>query len=236
MRGGAHPPAAREWPRLAARLGLRGLVALVWAWLGIWGLGTAPAAAAEPLATVPGLEQTEGRWILRQLPAILDDSEVGRHLDTGLTTGFDFRAELPGGRVLPCAHIEIRYEPWDEIYFLKVVDRGGVHPTQQLPDRQALVAAWAALRLDLGEKLEDPLRLVLDVLPFSQGEQRDTQRWFSETLARAGRGNAEGAAAASKSRSEALGQALHVLMATSIERRAISTFRWTLALVKKERS
>ncbi len=185
----------------------------------------------------------EGMLWLRDLPPLLAQAEVRKKLDTGLTTSFEFTLEEAGEpRIF--ALIDVRFEPWDEVYEVASVDRRGRFEKLKLSSFDALSAYWQSLRLAAGQprpapgargsggrsvQRSDKLRLLIELVPFSRREQSETQRWFSESLAQAGKGTAEGAAGSGKDNSpEALGQALSVLMATSIERRSAFSYRFSV--------
>lgn len=182
--------------------------------------------------------EADGQGIgwLRDLPPLLAQPEVRKKLDTGLTTSFEFKLEGAGEQRV-FALFDVRFEPWDEVYEVTWVDRRGLPSKLELASFDALAAYWKALRLNAGvlptgradTGRSDKLRLLVELVPFSQREQDDTQRWFSESLSQAGKGTAEGAAGAGEDGNpEALGQALSVLMATSIERRSAFSYRFNV--------
>lgn len=190
------------------------------------------AAAQGPRFEADG----EGMAWLRDLPPLLGQAEVRKKLDTGLTTSFEFTLEEAGERRV-FALFEVRFEPWDELYEVVLIDRRGRPETLQLASFDELAAYWQRLRLAAGKSpplgrgsaRSDKLRLLIELVPFSQREQSETQRWFSESLSQAGKGTAEGAAGAVEDNGpEALGQALSVLMATSIERRSAFSYRFSV--------
>ena len=189
--------------------------------------------AAEP---EPRLELRGDGLHLVQLPPVLADEEVTRQLSTGLTTTFVFRARgrSASGRSLEgAARVEIRFEPWDEVYFLQALGRDGRQIRDKLDSADALARRWRDLDLVLtptgSAAGAGTWRLELDIIPFSRGEQRDTQRWFSESMDRDA--GAEQTARASDERSEALEEVFNLLLATSIGRRAILTYDWQLEAV-----
>lgn len=193
------------------------------------------AAAAWPAAAQgPRFEIDPGgmAW-LRDLPPLLVQPEVRKKLDTGLTTSFEFKLE-GGGEQRIFALFDVRFEPWDEIYEVAWVDRRGQFEKLKIPSFEQLADYWRGLRLAAGKlpaaagPRGDKLRLLVELVPFSQREQDETQRWFSDSLSQAGQGTAEGAAGSGEDSPEALGQALSVLMATSIERRSVFSYRFVV--------
>ena len=167
---------------------------------------------------------------LEDLPPLLQQPEVRKKLDTGLTTSFELQLEI-GNEQKVFALFNVRFEPWDEIYEVSWIDGRSQLEKLVAQSFDELLAAWSGLRLQVGtlpSGRPEKLRLLIEVVPFSQREQHDTRRWFSESLAQAGQGTAEGAAGSSEDSRAALGQALSVLMATSIERRSALSFRFSL--------
>lgn len=186
--------------------------------------------AAQPAPLPPQLEvDDQESLILTALPPILANDEIAKHLSKGLTTTFDFR-RVEGDEATPVARIEIRFEPWDEIYECRVLDLGGPGTRTVARSFVELEKFWRELRLLVGKGRPSMpnLRFEVAFLPFSQAEQNDTQRWFSESLGRTVGGSAEGAARISQDGGQPLSQALHLLMSTSIKRRAVLVFEWTL--------
>ncbi|MEM1203332.1 MAG: hypothetical protein AAGN66_08910 [Acidobacteriota bacterium] len=226
-------------PRAAAAARLRGVAwALAAIFMGLLLAWPARAQVSDGLA--PRLELMAGEsLVLTDLPPVLGDDEVRRHLGTGLTTSFDFRVRLrapDGAEVLGFALVEVRYEPWDEVYVLAARGLDGKLVRDLVPTFEVLLEKWRALRLGLlrprdAEALgrrppPGELRVELKVIPFSAGEQDDTRRWFSESLDRSSRGGTENVAKSSEDRSEALAEVFSLLMATSIQRTALVSYRW----------
>lgn len=198
----------------------RACFALLWWLLPVW-------VAAQG----PRLENdAAGAAWLHDLPPLLQQPEVRKKLDTGLTTSFELKLEN-GGEQRVFALFNVRFEPWDEIYEVSWVDGRGRLEKLEMKSFDELLGAWSGLRLQVGTLpagRPEKLRLLIEVVPFSQREQHDTQRWFSESLAQAGQGTAEGTAGSGEDSRAALGQALSVLMATSIERRSALSYRFSL--------
>ncbi|MEM6792683.1 MAG: hypothetical protein AAF725_01790, partial [Acidobacteriota bacterium] len=190
------------------------------------GAGVALAESALVEASPPRLVIDGERIFLIQLPPVFEDEEVERQLATGLTTTFAFTLDgrdEAGRRLEGLARVQIRYEPWDEVYFLESFARDGSAIRERLPDAAALAEFWRAFRLAVlhqrrSKPAPKPWTVTLDVIPFSRGEQRDTRRWFSESMER--EGSAEGAAGAAGERPEALGGVVNRRLATAIKRPA----------------
>lgn len=198
-------------------------------------------------AAGPALEfDAGGRLVLHSLPPVLEDEAVSPNLTRGLTTTFLFRVEPEGARARkkPAGGvtIEIRYELWDEVFHVATGTADGRVERRTLDSLGELESWWRGLRLVVagGEPTRSGLdpppprvaRVELDVVPFSQAEQRDTQRWFSESLEDAGESAAEEVAESADKAPDALERTFHLLMATSIERRALASYRWTVTIVQ----
>jgi len=177
------------------------------------------------------------RWLELALPgSILDDELVTEELTSGLTTTFAFLVDPRGGRPKGGARIEIRYHLWDEAFHCLAVDAGGQREAKILPSREALKAWWRGLRLrslDLGSQTTartraSQVRVTLDVIPFSSKEEEDTQRWLGEVLAQDR--DAPREIGAEGRTGGAVNQVFNVLIATSIRRKAVTSYRWTLQI------
>ncbi|MEO1082916.1 MAG: hypothetical protein AAFY88_01600 [Acidobacteriota bacterium] len=196
----------------------------------------APAAFADPPA--PRVVRQDGALRVELPPPVLGDEEIKGQLSSGLTTTFVFRLTgrtTSGAALQGAARVEVRYEPWDEVYFLQALGRDGRETKQTLDSKAALAEAWRSLELVATATGAEPAagrwRVDLDVIPFSRGEQRDTQRWFSESMdSDAG---AEQTARASEDRSQALEEVFNLLLATSIGRRAILSYSWQVEVMSR---
>ncbi len=68
----------------------------------------------------------------------------------------------------------------------------------------------------------------LRIIPFSQSEQRDTQRWFTQALSGEKSGSAGAVSDAVQDQPESFSQVINLLMATSIGRPALLEDVWKL--------
>jgi hypothetical protein len=195
--------------------------------------GAFPAGARTPRLE-PG---AEGRLFLTELPEILGDDEVREHLGTGLTTTFVLRVtarDRTGERITGGARVEARYELWDEVYHLTALGVDGRLHRHTATSFEELEAWWRELRLAVLEPPAaglvgaPPPRLTLEVVPFSQAELDDTERWFTDSLDRAGRSSAEEVAQSAEDRPDRLGRLFNLLMATSIQRRSVRSYHFDL--------
>ena len=192
-------------------------------------------AAATHAAALPRLEWGEDHLLLVDLPDLPGAEAVRPHLDTGLTTSFVFRLSFrgpAGERVFGGGRVDIRYEVWDEVYHVEQWGIDGGHGQRKLPSFEALGEYWQKLRLAvLGTRPaagEGGVRLEIDLVPFSQQEREDARRWFSDSLEQAGRSNAEALTDTTDEPPEKLGRAFNLLMATSIKRRPLESWRFDL--------
>ena len=211
---------------------MRGAVCIMVACL----LLTVPAvAAADPVLS----RDKANRMVLSGLPPILESPEIAPELRSGLTTTFLFRASAPGkegGKAEGAARVEIRYELWDEVYLVTLLDGRGEAQRVSLDSLQALTRWWSELRLVVldGESVRRssrPARIALEVLPFSRSEELDTQRWYSESVSRA-EGGIEGSNVQAGGGS--VERVFTPLVATSIQRRPVTSYDWVIPLPPRE--
>lgn len=192
-------------------------------WLGLFLVARLAAAAG------PALERSTDGVALTRLPPLLRNGEVRRHLETGLTTTLAFEVRLGGGRARGGARIDIRYELWDEIWLVTRADTLGRTQRARFPSFEQLESWWRDLRLDVlpASTAPGPAEVRLRVIPFSQSEQLDAQRWFSRSLAAE---PSDSAGAVSGLLEEPSGDLFNLLLATSIGRPALQEYEWKLAV------
>lgn len=186
-------------------------------------------ALAPPVDADPRLQQRGGDLWLTLSPSVLGEAEVRDYLDSGLTTSLLVRIQFRDGegqRYDGSARIDLRYEPWDEVFFATVWDLNGKHEQQELKSREALEQWWRVLQLLLyrhnGAAPCRPTRVSLEVLPFSAQEQNSARNWVREVGGtRDGPSSAEGQSTANI-------QLLNVLVATSMQRKPLMRFTWRI--------
>ncbi|HEX4959408.1 MAG TPA: hypothetical protein VF173_01120 [Thermoanaerobaculia bacterium] len=208
----------------------------------LWALLTyLPLALAGRLEAVvktapPAVEVVREGLVLSRLPAILGDEEVRKQLGTGLTTSFLFEVKTQGdaGKAQGGARVDVRYELWDEVYIVTRIDATGRPVKVNLPTFEKLSEWWRDLRLvalrPQAAATVHSAEVHLSVIPFSQAEQLDTQRWFSQSLSAEKTGSAGAVADAVEDQPESFSQVLNLLMATSIGRRPLLELQWNLAI------
>jgi hypothetical protein len=163
------------------------------------------------------------------LPAVLSRPEVRPHLTTGLTTSFIVLVKAaadPGKKVRGAARVDVRWEPWEEVFFTAVVGADGNLRRDTHRSFAALTAWWQALELPVALSLPVGswnVRVELSVLPFSQSEQRDAQSWFLS-----GPGDPPTRSGERLAGSQ-LNGVVDLLIATSIQRRSIVRYAWPAA-------
>jgi len=182
----------------------------------------------------PRLDLERGTLVVSGLPDILLRPEVRPHLSSGLTTTFVIQVSAADGRGKKLnggATIAVRYEPWDEVFL--VASSGGA---DSLSSFESLAAWWREQRLPvltptgLAAGGSWQVKVAVHVVPFSESERENTQRWFSQSVdgsQRSNRSNAEDASAAAKEPSGS-GVVLDLLVATSIRRRSLVSYDWNL--------
>ncbi len=198
-------------------------------------LALAPAAlrAAPATPPAPALEAAREGLVLSRLPPILGEEEVRKQLGTGLTTSFAFEAtaRAAGGKLKGAARVDVRYDLWDEIYIVTRIDASGHAARVTLPSFEKLAEWWREARLVLIRGPATGATAVdvrLKVIPFSQAEQLDTQRWFSQALSAEKSGSAGAVSDAVEDQPESFSQVINLLMATSIGRPSLLEYAWKL--------
>ena len=197
-----------------------------------WALGLLLLLAARLGALEgPAVEASREGLVLSRLPPVLTAPEVRRQLGTGLTTSFVFeaRAEGPQGKARGGARVDVRYELWDEIYIVSRIDASGRAVRATFPSFERLGEWWRDARLAVvrppASAGATSVEVRLRVIPFSQAEQLETQRWFSEALSAEKSGSA-----GAVSEDLSFSQMLNLLIATSIGRAPLLDEEWNLQI------
>lgn len=197
--------------------------------------------AAATARTEPRLERREGYLVLAGLPPILSEPDVAERLTTGLTATFAFLLDRPSRRGLPApgARVEIRYALWEEVFEVQTLTADGRLETHTLTSDGELEGWWDDLSLavlddrDRGLAARE-LRLRLDLVPFSRSEQIATQRWFADAVRRS-QGTAEpGTSRSPEDAEDGLASTLAHLLSAAIERRAVRSWTFELAVPEGE--
>lgn len=180
--------------------------------------------------------ERDGHLVVSGLPDILSRPEVRPHLTTGLTTNFVVRvtaSDETGRKAKGAGRIDVRWELWDEAFLTAVLEATGRARTESLPSFERLVAWWRGLEIPVAAGLAPGgrwrVKVEVSVVPFSRSEQRDTQRWFSDTLGEGERPAPRPQApdAPEVERGAASNGLLDLLIVTSIKRPNLATYVWT---------
>jgi hypothetical protein len=185
------------------------------------------AAANDPIARL----RTDGMLLVKLQADLLSHRDVRRQLDSGLTTTF-LVTVTDGQHRKGAARIEVRYEPWDEVYFVTARGIDTVAQKPRLDSFERLAEWWRSAELPVLRSATAirSVQLTLEVLPFSIEEQKETQRWLARALGEAHR---EQAMDKSEVRGTAGGSSvLDALIGTSIQRRPILRQRWTVTVTR----
>lgn len=195
------------------------------------GLLLAGPACAAPLL------QPEGGWVvLAGLPPLLDRAEIRKQIDSGLTATLAFDVRTAGAapeKLRGGARVDVRYELWDEVYLVTRLDAAGRRERLRFDSFEKLGRWWREARLAVlplpRAAGQWPTSVWLRVIPFSQAEQRQTQRWLTESMSGDGDGSAGAVSQTLEDRPASLSQVLQLLVATSIGRPALFEQEWNLA-------
>jgi hypothetical protein len=183
--------------------------------------------------------QPEGSFIvLAGLPPLLDRADVRKQLESGLTATLAFEVRTTGAspeKLRGGARVDVRYELWDEVYLVTRLDISGKRERLRFDSFEKLGRWWREARLPVlpaprsSSNWQAEVRL--RVIPFSQAEQRETQRWLSESMAGDGDGSAGAVSQALEDRPASFSRVLQLLVATSIGRPALFEQEWNLGFV-----
>jgi len=202
-----------------------------------WALLLLALAARLEAVQPPAVEAVRDSIALSRLPPILSEPEAREQLGTGLTTSFVFEITARGAngrKTKGAARVDVRYDLWDEIYIVTRIDASGRAVRTTLPSFERLAEWWREARLVVirapGAAAAQSVVVNLRVIPFSQAEQLDTQRWFSQALSAEKSGSAGAVSDAVEDQPESFSQVINLLLATSIGRPALLEYQWNIAL------
>ena len=193
---------------------------------------TSPLAPAQG----PDLVLRPAGLTLRRLPPLLSEQMVARHLDTGLTTSFVFSVDA-GRSLRGAAQIRIRYDLWDERYTVERRDARPDSPAAAVLTKAGLGEWWRSLELVVSSSVPsarpEKAKITLQVLPFSQTEQRDAQEWLLRSFRTTGENAPPGEGSPA---SEAPLRNLYgSMLAASIGQRSLITYSWTVPVTVESR-
>jgi hypothetical protein len=179
-----------------------------------------------------------GECVLSRLPPLLSGSEVRGYLRSGLTTTLALSVSAKGEngrRLAATARIDVRFEPWEEVFFVELSRTGFTANGARLISEEALRRHWADLRLELplGERPKGRVSVELNLFPFSEDDEADTRRSYAETL-RAERLRPavtdEGKEAKGNDGPDLVGELLDTLTLTSIKRHGVRRLSWSVPI------
>lgn len=199
----------------------------------------ASAAGAAGVPQAPAFEIDRGVLTITAFPEVLSRKEVRPHLGSGLTTSFvvEIEARDTRGRLVRGAgRIDVRYELWDEVYLVRTFGAAGVRRLPPMRSFEELQGAWQRLRLPVAmagalDRAAGPweLEVALSVVPFSQSEQRDAQRWFNDSIAaRPPSVPAPPGPRSSENVASETGGVLDLFLGSSIQRRSLVRYDWVV--------
>lgn len=166
-------------------------------------------------------------------PHLLTLPEVRKHLRSGLTsvvqisvTTWDASGQpLKGG-----AHISIRFEPWEEVFHVAVLDASQRVEEHVFSGEGELSAWWRVLSLRLldlrlgrpGQRT--PVKVVFELVPFSHQEEAGARAWLRGREANLEQDQSSDQGHAGGDR------LINMLVATSIKRKPLLRFHWKVDL------
>jgi hypothetical protein len=184
----------------------------------------AARGANAPIARI----RTDGMLVITLPPDVLAQRDVRKQLTSGLTTTFLVTTNVAERR--GAARIEVRYEPWDEVYLVTSRGIDAIAQTARFASLEKLVEWWRGAALPVMRGTATNVQVTLEVLPFSIEEQKETQRWLTRSLGEAHRsGGVDASEVAGRGGGSSV---LDALIGTSIQRRPIVRSRWTIAVTR----
>jgi hypothetical protein len=138
----------------------------------------------------PRLVVSAGQVALVPTAVVLDQEDVRTELTSGLTNGFLFQVQLSqeGGRHEAGARIDVRYEPWEEAFFVTVFCLGRPETHHKFDSASELRAWFNRERVPLWPATAERAppsahgRVVFQFLPFSEAEVDRARRWVADAL------------------------------------------------------
>jgi hypothetical protein len=181
------------------------------------------------------------RCQVSRLPPVIADREVTPYLKSGLTATFIIKLTAKddrGRRMTTSVYVEVRFEPWDEVFCVVVVRPGIAAERFRLESIEKLQSWWTTLKLPfaMASVAAGEARLEVTLLPFSGEEETETRQWYAEAL-RVDRRHADGRRQADERGIDRdlprVGEVLDSLTLTSIKRHGVLHFEWS-ARVERE--
>lgn len=152
--------------------------------------------------------------------SLLHNREVRKQIMSGLTTTFVLQVDGSSSR----PRAEVRYEPWDEVFYVGTAGFDGTEERKTLTSEKELERWWSATRLTPFHPAPGTaaVKIIVEVIPFSAREEADAKRW----LARSASGSAP--APASGESSVGAKSLISAVVSTSIRRKPMIRFIWSV--------
>ncbi|MBW3670173.1 MAG: hypothetical protein KY432_00720 [Acidobacteria bacterium] len=178
-----------------------------------------PLAAAPPAPSV-SVDRAGTLSVLLD-GSIVSDDEVRKHVKSGLT--MNFVVGVAGSKTEGL--ITIRWEPWDEVFYVRTIDYDARSQRATLGGFAELERWISSMPVRVGRTRErsGAVLVTASVVPFSESEETDAKTWvarsLSEPVASPGAEPAEAAAPEPSSLFSAV-------ISSSIRRKPVLKFRW----------
>lgn len=184
---------------------------------------TVAAHGAAPPAP-PSVDVVRGGVARVALDAsLLRSSEVRKHVLSGLTANFvvSIAKRRQFGR------IAIRYEPWDEVFYVRATSFDGRTEVVTLRSMADLERWWSAPRLLIADRMAGlgKVRLTLEVIPFSASEEADARKWIAQSL-----GNEQAPPSSSAVAAPEAPSLFSAVVGSSIRRKPVLRYAWDVTL------
>jgi hypothetical protein len=181
----------------------------------IWTLFAVPLFAQR---TALAFSVQPGGVVAATIPlTILQDPNVRKQLNSGLTTTFLIVARQRDTRVTTGARIEVRYDLWDEAWVVRRIEHDRKSERQSIATLEALEKWWRTpVRLLATSAARVSLQVDLSVLPFSAAEEEDARQWISKSGGVGTTGGGSGL--------------VDALIGTTIAAKPLTTYRWNVEL------
>ncbi|MFN2239060.1 MAG: hypothetical protein ABR524_06685 [Thermoanaerobaculia bacterium] len=183
--------------------------------------GTLAGAAPPPPSVHAG---ADGSAAITLSAKLLDEAEVRKHVMSGLTMNLllSLRDREPYGQ------ISIRFEPWDEVFYVRALGADGSDEKKVIRSFEALKKWWSAPRSTPAASFSpgERLKVSVAVIPFSASEEADAKRWLAQSLSVSAPPRVEGGGEVAS----APPSLFSAVIGSSIRRRPVLRFEWTVAV------
>ena len=172
---------------------------------------------------VPQYKRTGTDRLSLSIPSTcLNHAKVKKQLYSGLTAtlAVELKARSTTGDTFSgLTRVDVRFEPWDEVFYLTHWLTDGSQTKLTLANFEALLQWFSNFNLTVIslkglDTQQWQLETTLMVLPFSQSEREATKRWFAKTLSNQTDDKRDP------------NKVLDILVATSIKRKMVVSFFW----------